>query len=309
MLGAMLSVAFAAFSLQSCQKFNGSQTVPSYIRIDSISLSCDYSIYGANTSNFSDAWVYVDDQILGCFELPSTFPVLRKGNHKVTISPGIKIDGRRGARSNYLFCRPMEVRTMLGEDSVTVLNPVVNYYEEGEILKFGWYEDFEMGASLVPLPDSDTSLVRVSGQEAWRSENSFYSGQVALPADSLDFYLVSAQEMTFHETFHDQTPCMLEMDYKCNDTFFVGLVYKKYNTIVRWPMVKVLPTDKEHAVPEVWNKIYINIGARMKNENASYYQLYFTSDLSVDDQYGEHPYSPLNEPRYYYFDNLKVIYR
>ena len=28
--------------LPSCQKFEGDQTVPSYIRIDSIRLSCDY---------------------------------------------------------------------------------------------------------------------------------------------------------------------------------------------------------------------------------------------------------------------------
>ncbi len=303
---------FAIVAFASCNKFSGSQTVPAYIRIDSITLdpNTDYASFGAATSNFSDAWIYVNDQIVGCFELPATIPVLAKGNSKVTVSPGIKIDGRRSARSNYLFCKAKEYRNMvLTEGIIDTLNPMVEYYER-DILQFGWKEDFETGSSLIPLSDSSITAVRVSGAEAWRSENSFYSAKVALPPDSLDFYLASAEEMTFHQDFNDQTPCMLEMDYKCNDTFFVGLLYQINNTIERWPMVKVLPTDKEHDLPQRWNKIYINLSGMMKSEdNISYYKLYFTSDLTVDEKYGEHPYTPLNEPRYYYFDNLKVIYR
>ena len=309
-LFAMGCAVVAALAFASCNKFGGSQTVPAYIRIDSIKMdTMDYFIYGANTSNFADAWVYVDDQIHGCFELPATIPVLAKGNHKVSVYPGIKVDGRRGTRSAYLFCKPAEYRNLtLTEDCIETLNPIVRYYES-DILQIPWKEDFETGSSLLPLSDSDTSLMRVSGAEAWRSDNSFYSGKIVLPPDSLDFYLASS-EMTFHSEFNDQTPCMLEMDYKCNDTFFVGLIYKKSNTIERWPIVKVLPTDKKHAVPQRWNKIYINIGHVMKREtDASYFKLYFTSDLTVHDDLGEHPYAPINETRYYYFDNLKVLYR
>ena len=64
---------FLGFS--SCKKFSGSQEVPAYIHIDSLTVDCDYFTYGANTSNITDAWVYVDDQPIGCFELPATFPI------------------------------------------------------------------------------------------------------------------------------------------------------------------------------------------------------------------------------------------
>ena len=63
-----LFLTFAA-SLTSCKKFQGEQTVPSYIRIDTLGLVCDYYSYGANTHNFVDAWVYVDDDIKGCFQM------------------------------------------------------------------------------------------------------------------------------------------------------------------------------------------------------------------------------------------------
>ena len=75
----------------SCRKFEGSQKVPSYIHIESIEVDSltDYFVYGANTHKITDAWVYVDDNLVGIYELPSTFPVLKKGQHKVAVRGGI----------------------------------------------------------------------------------------------------------------------------------------------------------------------------------------------------------------------------
>ena len=46
------------------------------------------------------------------------------------------------------------------------------------------------------------------------------------------------------------------------------------------------------------------------NVTSNYFKLYLTSDLTTDQDllYG-HVYHPINEPRYYYFDNLKLLYR
>ena len=77
------------------------------------------------------------------------------------------------------------------------------------------------------------------------------------------------------------------------------------------PLVKVTPTDKSHDRPQRWNKIYINIGPFMnKYAKASYFKVYFTSNLTTQEDldYG-YEYHPISEPRYYYFDNLKLLYR
>ena len=78
----LLALAFLSLTVASCKKFEGSQTIPSLIHIDSISVSGDYFVYGATTHKITDAWVYVDDQLVGVYELPTTFPVLKKGIHK-----------------------------------------------------------------------------------------------------------------------------------------------------------------------------------------------------------------------------------
>jgi len=45
------------FSLNSCYKFEGDQTVPSYLKIDSINLETYYPEEGSNSSKITDVWV------------------------------------------------------------------------------------------------------------------------------------------------------------------------------------------------------------------------------------------------------------
>ena len=309
----MLGLFFLALAATSCNKFEGSQTVPSYIHIESIEVDSltDYFVYGANTSKITDAWVYVDDNPIGCYELPSTFPVLKKGPHKVSVYGGIKVDGRSPARDRYPFYRPRIYQNLnLVEDSIINLNPSLTYYPIGEGVNVAWMEDFENTNSLLSYGSSDTSMVRFTGSGAWHSANSFFSGKVELPPDTMDFTVITADEFDFYKGTNG-VYCLLEMDYNCNDTFFVGVQYYKNYQLEMMPLVKVTPTDKQHDRPQRWNKIYINIGHIMNdNVNSNYFKVYLTSDLTTDQDilYG-HVYHPINEPRYYYFDNLKLLYR
>ena len=309
----LLALIPLSFCLDSCAKFEGSQKVPSYIHIESIELDSltDYYVYGANTCKITDAWVHVDDQLIGVYELPATFPVLKKGPHKVTVYGGIKVDGRSSARDRYPFYQSVEFQNVnLVEDSIVNLYPVVHYFPIGDDVNVAWMEDFENTNSLLPDEGSDTTLFRISGSEAWHSVNSFWSGKVELPPDSLDFTLVTSDEFDFYKGTNG-VYCLLEMDYNCNDTFSVGVQYYMDYYLETLKLVKVTPTDKTHDKPQKWNKIYINIGPLMNDyARASYFKVFFTSDLTtqIDLDYGQE-YHPISEPRYYYFDNLKLLYR
>ena len=303
---AVFSVVFA-----SCRKFEGSQTIPAYIHIESIVVDSltDYFTYGATTSKITDAWVYVDDDPIGCFELPATFPVLKHGPHKVTIYGGIMSNGIAAVRAPYPFYKPQIYESLnLVEDSIINLQPVLNYYPIGGGVEKGWMEDFETANTLLPVAGSDTSIIRINGSEAWHSSNSFYSGKIVLPPDSLDFTVATADEYSFHTGYLQY--CMVEMDYNCNDAFFVGVMYYKNYQLVKHPLLRIQPTDTINDMPQRWNKIYVNIGPIMnENVTASYFKIYFTSDLSVAPVYGEPDYVQANKQRYYYFDNLKLFYR
>ena len=308
-------LAFAVFvvAFSSCRKFEGSQTVPAYIHIDSIIVDplTDYFVYGANTSKITDAWVYVDDDAIGCFELPATFPVLKKGPRKVAIYGGIKSNGISAVRAPYPFYKPLVYQNLnLVEDSIVNLNPVLTYYPIGDGVEKGWMEDFENTNTLTPVSgDTTIQIIRINGPEAWHSPNSFYSGKIVLPPDSLDFTVATPEDgFDFHTNYLNY--CMLEMDYKCSDAFYVGVMYYESYSLQSHPLLRIQPTDTVNAIPQRWNKIYVNIGPIMNEHvNATYFRIYMTSDLSVSPVYGEPDYVQPDRPRYYYFDNLKLFYR
>jgi hypothetical protein len=283
-------------SFFSCNKFEHDQTVPSYIRIDSIGLNTDYFTYGANTHKITDAWIYVDDQIVGGFELPATIPILQSGTHKLTIYGGIKVNGIAAARAPYSFYTAKIYEAFeLFEDSIISINPVLSYYGLNS-MNVRWIEDFENGTiSIGKTSSSDTSIYRVGGEEAYSSQYSSFSGKVALAPDD-SFTIATSKE--FADLPSDGSACMLEMDYNCSDTFFVGMYYKENNTITELPLVAVGPTDAVSGIPNRWNKIYINLGPNVVEYNsADYFEIYMTRK------------NVQNETKYYYFDNLKLLYR
>ncbi len=93
--------------LTSCYKFDGDQTIPAYLKIDTVLLKTYYPEQGSNSNAIKDVWVYVNDQQIGAFELPAMFPVLAMGNQKLEIRPGIKVNGISSTRAPYPFYKPI----------------------------------------------------------------------------------------------------------------------------------------------------------------------------------------------------------
>lgn len=302
LFSSLLLLLFTA-SLTSCMKFEGEQTVPSYIRIDTIALTCDYYTYGANTNNFVDAWVYVDDDIRGCFELPATIPVLKQGPHKVTVYAGIAVNGIKDTRADYPFTSPaIFTNVNLVPDSIVTLNPVVTYWPAGtdENTHVRWMEDFDTGTVTMEITDqSDVPYIRTSGPLAWHDPegvHSTYSAKFMLNSDTTQFCFATSEAFTDLPT--QGSPCMLEMDYKCSDTCTVGIYYQLNYSVIQEALVRLRPTGASGEEPVEWKKIYINLGPYFVDyEDADYFKVYLSSWFNRNDG-----------PQYFYFDNLKIIY-
>lgn len=297
----VFAVSLMAVMLPSCKKFEGSQTVPAYIRIDTMGLSCDYYTYGANTHNFIDAWLYIDDNPIGCFELPATVPVLKEGRHKVAVLPGIARDGIISFyRPYYPFVAPVESTVNLVRDSVVKLFPVFHYWPNGDNLHVRWMEDFDGGSlSMEATSQSDAGISAVSGPLAWHDPEGIYStrsGRVVLYSDTTSFCIATKEE--FRDLPTTGTSCMLEMDYKCSDTCAVGIFYLD-GSVNQLEILRLRPTGASGEEPEQWKKIYINLGPYLvDNEDAEYFKLYLSSW-----------YNRNSGAQYFYYDNLKIIYR
>ncbi len=296
-----LFLALVTVGTTSCKKFEGDQTVPAYIRIDTMGLTCDYYTYGANTHNFVDAWVYIDDDVKGCFELPATIPILKQGPHKVAVYAGIAVNGIKDTRADYPFTAPAIYPSVnLVPDSVVTLTPMVSYWPNGENLHVRWMEDFDSGTvTMETTSQSDVPYIRASGPLAWHDPegvHSTYSAKFVLTSDTAQFCFANSEEFTDLPT--KGSPCMLEMDYKCSDTCAVGIFYRLDYTVTQEALVRLKPTCAPGEEPVEWNKIYINLGPYFVDyEDADYFKVYLSSW-----------FNRLDGEQYFYFDNLKIIY-
>jgi hypothetical protein len=277
----IFSGLFLFIFLSSCKK---TDIVPSYIHIDHISVNTVYEVDGSNSSKITDAWVYVDDNLIGIYELPATFPVLATGTHNISVKAGIKIDGIAKSRAYYSFYQNYSVNLNLVAEKVDTIAPVVTYYPN----KIHWREDFEeAGIRIVKYTGSDTSFMgTTNAADAFEGS---YSGIAYL--DAVRPYLLCVTDSTLDIPING-SPVFLEMNYKTDVYMSVGLLaltstgsYERIDAMVLNPNT-------------AWNKIYINLTPGVNTDaNAYGFKVFFEANKpdSISDAK-------------IFIDNLKLLY-
>lgn len=290
-LGIVGILIFGTLSINSCYKFEGDQTVPSYFQIDDISLNAYYPEEGSATSNITDAWVYLDDNLIGVFELPALVPILKKGKQNIDVRAGIKLNGISSTRVPYPYYEKIAFEEFdLFEDSVVSVGNKSTTYKAG--LVFGWKEDFEdSGLTLEEVSISDTIIKRTepaNNPEAYLSDNSLYSGVVNITEEKPVW---SAVSLSTYPITPQGRPVVLELDYKNDNYFNVGLLFYEYGQFVKIPLYTI-----NHS--EEWNKIYLNLGPNITlHQQAEYFKVVIEAGLDSNKSTGS-----------VYLDNIKLIY-
>lgn len=281
----ILSFIYMIAIYSSCNIINPDETIPSYIKIEKIDKVTNSLTEGSNSEKISDAWVFVNDQLIGIFELPCLIPVLQSGNSKISIQAGIKVNGISALRFPYPFYRFYVTQAQLTPDSITTLEPEIAYFED---VNFAYRANFDdpSGITLEPTVNSDTSIVVINDPSRVFEGNG--SAYAVLTRDST---VMSFQSTVVMNLPKNGRTVYLEMDYKVNDIFDVGLIsITPTNTFSRASLT-LNPTQG-------WNKVYVNL-----TENASLatdatgYRLFFRAERTTG--------SP---PLELFLDNLKVVY-
>ncbi len=222
-------------SIISCKK-SSDNDIPSYITIGNFTLD------GNSTHNITDAWVYIDDNLQGVYEIPANFPVLAQGPHKLRVKAGIKDNGIAGNRIPYPFYSSyiIDEQTFNPETTISI-TPVVSYLENATLDDKA--EDFD-GNGLNLETDSATFSI----DDEMPLDGNY--GVITL-TDSILLTELTTKE--FSDLPQAGAPVYLELDYKCNTQFLVG-VYINFpqSSILQKDLLWVRPKDE-------WNKIYINL--------------------------------------------------
>jgi len=255
----------------SCKKEDAGD-IPTYLKIDNIALD-----EGNTTSNITDAWVYVNDQLQGVYELPAKFPVLEKEIQTVRIKAGIKVNGIASSRIAFPFYTSYFKDITFAPNETKTITPIVSYLDSIDF----FVEDFEgAGVNIKVTAISETSLLNLVDGD------NHYGGGVL--TDSLFTFEIATDELK--DLPQAGAPVFLELDYKSNTQFLVGVYVNYPQSVVQKDLLWINPKQE-------WNKIYVNLTTTISEGiNASSFKVFIGMRRE-----GEGP----NE---LYFDNLKVVY-
>lgn len=277
-----LSIICWIFS--SCEIINPEEDIPTYIHIDSIHV--DYPANSKVTSsNIENAWVYLNGELNGVYELPATFPVLAKGKNKLTVLPGIKVNGQAVYRSYYPFLQQYEEELELityDKDTVISIQPKTAYFDDLNIV---FEEAFTSQNTLFEPGFNNTSKLLVQDKR----EGDNYYGSVYLQDTNNVMELVSKP----YDLPTDGRPVYLEIDYNTDLIFTVGLMMNYSNSpVYPYSILHIVETEGE------WKKIYINLTEVLQDHsNAESFQVFLGAATSE------------NQPEaFLHFDNIRLIH-
>ncbi|NNC85568.1 MAG: hypothetical protein HKN75_05760 [Bacteroidia bacterium] len=272
-----------ALAFNSCKE---DEPIPAYIKIDAIDLTTDIYTEGWDTENIKDAWIYIDNELIGVYELPAEFPVLDEGSTTVSIGPGIFLNGISATRTPYPFYRFSDNTVNLVPENTTTISPTVTYFSN---LNFPWIEDFEStGFNMTPTSASDTVMTQIFGSSNTNVEYGNGAAYIALDTVNSFFEIESDNKYVLPQ---DNSPVFLEIDYKSTIPFTVGVFAFQPNYTDQVPIVVVNPKDE-------WNKIYIELAFTLSDfPSANDFSFFIGTFLSNDLTFGE-----------VYIDNIKLVY-
>ena len=259
-----------ALILSSCQKENA-DGIPTYLKIDNIALDEE-----TTSSNITDAWVYINDQLQGVYELPAKFPVLKEGIQNVRIKAGIKVNGIASSRiANPFYTSYYEDITFTPNETKTI-TPIVSYLNGIDF----FLEDFE-GSGL----EIDTDSLSFTRDNIDGLDGNY--GKITLQ-DSM--YISEITTFELKNLPQAGAPVFLELDYKSNTQFLVGVYVNYPQSVIQKDLLWINPKQE-------WNKIYVNLTTTISEGiNASSFKVFIGMKREGED------------PNELYFDNLKVVY-
>lgn len=241
---------------------------------------------GVMSHDISQAFVNMDGQILGAFELPAKFPVIGDGQHKFVIIPGIKNNGISATKKRYPFMEQFEQTITLVKGDTITINPSTQYFENLNFL----IEDFESPALQFDYASESTATLTREDDPSIVNWGGYYGSITLNDTDSL-FSGVT----TFGEALPKQgAEIYLEFDYINTNSLLTGVVSYGNGTYHEDPNIQVNPQENP-----IWKHIYIDMKEIVSFRTESpFADMNFTAIL---DETGTQ--------KFIYLDNIKVIYR
>ena len=217
-------------------------------------------------------------------------PVLREGPVEFAFYAVVKNNGVSSTRILYPFYNAyVETLDLVPGETITVA-PEFSYRENAIVAHI---EDFESAGFSY---DGAGGTTQVDMEQTSVDEEVFEGnkgGRVIIPEDftyfehnTIDVFDLPSGKQIF-----------VELDYKCNNSFAIGVFAANGSGRDKNLVMVVNPTTDENGVDQ-WNKLYVELtDVAAANISAAFFELYFESNRDAE-----------NTEARLFFDNIKIIH-
>ncbi len=271
--------------LGGCSLTDNDQPIPAYLVVNDVDVSTT-ATQGAPTHNIKDIWVFADNELIGVFELPARVPIITDGETtNFTVYPGIRNNGETARSFIYRLMAAHEFTLPLAPGEEVERSFTFTYTDNA---KFDFFESFESPGHIFSLDLDGNTETNITVTDECAASGSM-SGKISLTTANNNVQVATI--FRYDRSQNSGSDSYLEMDYKSDVPFFVGVIYIQEGQEVTQPLLVVNPKDD-------WNKLYVDFTLILTSPVLENYRVYFTTDLE-----------PLNEDSGEIFlDNLKFVH-
>lgn len=282
----LITLIIPILIFNACEAWDKDETIPSYLYIAPIQMNV-LGHQGTANQAFKDAWVFVDSQYVGAYELPASIPVLNHGRVEVKIFAGIRNNGSITNPIIYPMTDPYITTVELEEQKTDTVFPKVHYSSD---IVFPFIENFDHLHYFNFDKDNnqETKVILSSASDAFEGSN---SGLIELTSarNYLEAWFDYDRPIPY-----GPNSVYIELNYKSTIPFNIGLVgFKAGETESQFIDGVVLPKSS-------WNKVYFEFKDIVNNYKGNAYRValaaFYINDTTIKKQE-------------IFIDNIKVLHR
>lgn len=220
---------------------------PSFLKIESFTVTTDNITQGSAQQNISEAFVYINDQIVGVYHLPASIPLAISGSYSIKVFPAVVENAiASNPRYSYTFLKAFDTTAVLTASKSITIKPTTTYQST---VKFVMIEDFE---NILPLFGKTTyNNIDTLLRDSLPADN-IEPGHCAL-FDIKDGYTMEyATRNEYSLPTSSSSETFVEINYRSDLPLAIGLFINEPTTIIKTGVVTL-------NAKETWSKAYINI--------------------------------------------------
>ena len=251
------------FGLYSCSAYFSEAVIPHYVVIKDLSVTTNYGTQGSPVSDIKECWVYADGKLLGAFDRNKLIPIISDMDEiELTLVAGIRANGNNSTVVQYFLMEPKVLNIANTPNKTDSIDVAFSYNNSSSFL---FFEGFE-GTNIFTKDIDGNDLTKIITTTS-DSNTGSACGKITLNSEADEIEVTSS--LDFYQISNAGNQIFLELSYKGNNDFIIGLTGKDNSTGKEYSTDVIYIKSKDN-----WNRMYIDLTSSVQVSDLDAYKVF-----------------------------------